>query len=416
MILRLQNECNSLLDALVRPGIRIGHKTWSAYLGCVNSGVLVGTIVLYFLAFESRLSLGVLTGIVLLVAALSWLLFRSTSILGRSTPMLRWAKKGVYHFQIVALACTVGLLRLLGEPILAYLDVLVSGMLVYQAFGRFGCLMAGCCHGKPHSWGVRYGERHAATGYPFFTGAVRLFPLQLIEAIWLLLLLAVTGQRTLSHASPGESLSWYIVGYGAGRFLFEFMRGDTGRVYLHQFSEPQWTALLLSSVVAALEWAGVLPLHWVHTAVPFGMALSIVYLLLKDRGGRLTSRRLMRPDHVLEVFQTVSWIHRHAGAWTTSGQPSFRGDCLSGVTSLGVHISGRLALNGQLQEYWLWSATGHLHRTPARVLARLIIRLLPPVADWDLSECGQGVHRLRIRPRLAASQLFPYLPIGNSSD
>jgi prolipoprotein diacylglyceryltransferase len=40
------------------------------------------------------------------------------------------------------------------EPIIPYLDVTILVIGIFLVCGRIGCLMVGCCHGKPHRWGV----------------------------------------------------------------------------------------------------------------------------------------------------------------------------------------------------------------------------------------------------------------------
>jgi prolipoprotein diacylglyceryltransferase len=188
---------------------------------------------------------------------------------------------------------------LLGEPVLSYLDILVVGMLVYQAFGRIGCFMAGCCHGRPSAWGVRYGQKHAVTGYLYFVQGARLFPVQILEALWLFFLTAGAIAISVGGGTAGENIAWYVVGYGTGRFVFEFLRGDTGRIVVMGFSEPQWTALLASSVVVALELLGGLPFHWWHAAAVGVMASVVATLIVRRRNrGALPGVSLFEEDRV----------------------------------------------------------------------------------------------------------------------
>jgi prolipoprotein diacylglyceryltransferase len=282
----MRRRVNALLDRVVRREIVLAGRALDAYLLSVYTGVLVGTAVIFALSARSSVSLPVMTVLVALVAAFSLLLFKSTKLVGRSYPLLNWAKKGVYHFQIAALVLTTAVLRLVTEPVLPYLDVLVVGMIVYQAFGRIGCFLAGCCHGRPSTWGVRYGKEHAKTGYVYFVRGVRLFPVQLLEALWLVVLAAGALAIVLRSHEPGDAVTWYVVGYAAGRFTVEFLRGDAARIVIKGFSEPQWTALLLTGVVTALEAAGALALHWWHVAVFLAMASVVATrtLLRRSRG------------------------------------------------------------------------------------------------------------------------------------
>ncbi len=294
------------MDAAAKREITCFGRTWNSYFVWIYSGVVVGTGVLFALASTAPVSISVLATIVGLVAMLSFALFKSTKLLRRSYSLLNWAKKGVYHFQIVALIFTVALLLLLREPVFAYLDILVVALLVYQAFGRVGCFMAGCCHGRPSGWGVRYGSRHAATGYFYFVRGVRLFPVQLVEATWLFMLAGLAIATHILHHAPGENVALYIVGYGAGRFSFEFLRGDPGRYFVYAFSEPQLTAVLLTAAVIALELIGVLPFGWWHVVVLLIMIAGMVGRVVYTKGLRsVRVERQIQPEGRRELDETV---------------------------------------------------------------------------------------------------------------
>jgi hypothetical protein len=268
----------------------IAGRSADIYLLCVYAGAVVGNAVIFGLSAQSHLSLSVTAILVALVAVLSLALYKSTK-LRRTYPLIRWAKRGVYHYQIVAVIFTVAVLRVLGEPVLPYLDILVVGLIVYQAFGRVGCLMAGCCHGRPSSFGVRYGREHVATGYVYFVQGVRLFPVQLFESLVLVLLAAGALFIFYQSDQPGEIVAFYIVGYGIGRFALEFMRGDAGRLHFAGFSEPQWTALGLTVAVVTLELAGILPFHRWHAGALLLMtsAVGILVIVGRVRTGEFTA-------------------------------------------------------------------------------------------------------------------------------
>jgi phosphatidylglycerol:prolipoprotein diacylglycerol transferase len=71
-------------------------------------------------------------------------------------------------------------------------DVFAPGIALGHAIGRFGCLMAGCCYGRPTTkpWGITFHEPFAAAnvGTPL---EIALHPTQLYEAGAELLILAV---------------------------------------------------------------------------------------------------------------------------------------------------------------------------------------------------------------------------------
>jgi hypothetical protein len=166
-----------------------------------------------------------------------------------------------YHHQVAVLATATLLLAVAGQPILPYLDQTILGVGLFLAGGRIGCLLVGCCHGRPASWGVRYGEAHAAAGFPVYLVGVRLLPVQVAESLWVLAVVAAGTALMLAGAAPGVALAWYISAYAVGRFFLELARGDAGRVYLLGFSEAQWTSLAMPAAVLAGTAAGMLPLQ-----------------------------------------------------------------------------------------------------------------------------------------------------------
>lgn len=61
-----------------------------------------------------------------------------------------------YQHEIAVMITATFLWRMLRQPVLCYLDVTILGVGLFLAFGRVGCLMVGCCHGRPSPWGVCY--------------------------------------------------------------------------------------------------------------------------------------------------------------------------------------------------------------------------------------------------------------------
>ena len=89
-----------------------------------------------------------------------------------------------YHHEIAILSVAGALLVILQQPVLPYLDILLLGIGVFLAFGRIGCFLTGCCHGRPHEKGVAYLPEHAEEGFPAYLVGVRLFPIQLFRVRW----------------------------------------------------------------------------------------------------------------------------------------------------------------------------------------------------------------------------------------
>jgi prolipoprotein diacylglyceryltransferase len=162
-----------------------------------------------------------------------------------------------YHHEIACVAVCALVLRVLGEPVAAYLDIAIAGVGICLAAGRLGCFAAGCCHGRPCAFGVRYGAEHVANGLSARWQGVRLFPVQLLEAVAAAAIVAACCVLALAGVRAGAALALYAVAYGAVRFALEFARGDAGRGRLAGLTQPQW--LSLASIAAvALVAAGAL--------------------------------------------------------------------------------------------------------------------------------------------------------------
>lgn len=99
------------------------------------------------------------------------------------------------------------------------ISTLPACIIIGHAFGRIGCLFAGCCHGEPTSaW---YGITMNTAEY----GRAKVVPVQLFEAIFLFALFAICFILTMKKDFK-HNLSVYLSGYGLFRFLIEFMRDD----------------------------------------------------------------------------------------------------------------------------------------------------------------------------------------------
>ncbi len=110
----------------------------------------------------------------------------------------------------------------------------VSSIVVAHAFGRLGCLCAGCCHGKQtDAW---YGIA--------MNGGVKYVPVQLFEAIFLFLLFAFLVWRVISKKS--YNLPIYMIAYGVWRYIIEFARGDErGETIIKIFTPSQLIAVIM---------------------------------------------------------------------------------------------------------------------------------------------------------------------------
>jgi hypothetical protein len=280
----------------VRPTFTVLGRRWSAFRVCGVTGLLLGTCLAMWLAGESGLSRAIV-GLLLAMGMVTFLaLAMATKIItGRESLVY-------YHHEIAILATAAVLLALLRLPVLAYLDVTALGLGVFLACGRCGCLMVGCCHGRPHRWGVRYSDDHAAEGFPRCFVGVRLFPIQAVEST-IVALIVVAGSLLIVRGWPaGTALSTYVITYATARIWLEEARGDRARPYWLRLSEAQWTSLVVIATTVLGEWQGRLPFSSWHIAMGAGAALS----LIACAASRRPERDILASRHANEIAEIVT--------------------------------------------------------------------------------------------------------------
>ncbi|MBE5747150.1 MAG: prolipoprotein diacylglyceryl transferase [Clostridiales bacterium] len=131
-----------------------------------------------------------------------------------------------------------------------------------HGFGRIGCLLEGCCHGKiTNAW---FGVPHygVSIGGEYFSKA-KVVPIQLFEALFLFALAGVLFWLYMRSAKRRQNrwqaplLSLYMVAYGVWRFVIEFFRADDRGETIVPFLTPsQLIALLLiiGGIVYIFVW------------------------------------------------------------------------------------------------------------------------------------------------------------------
>jgi phosphatidylglycerol---prolipoprotein diacylglyceryl transferase len=141
-------------------------------------------------------------------------------------------------------------------PLWTTCDAFAPGIALGHAIGRTGCLMAGCCFGKPTSvaWAVTFTDPAAAANVGTPLG-VPLHPTQLYEAgaeLAILGVLLATEHR--GRPFPGRTFWIYMLLYAISRFVIEFYRGDE-RGMLLGISTSQFVSLLIGPLsLVMLIW------------------------------------------------------------------------------------------------------------------------------------------------------------------
>jgi phosphatidylglycerol:prolipoprotein diacylglycerol transferase len=159
---------------------------------------------------------------------------------------------GVFYGGLIA-AVVVALVYLWRHrmPIWTVTDVFAPGIALGHVIGRFGCLFAGCCFGRPTTmpWAITFHSEFAAQNVGT-TLNVPLHPTQLYEAGAELLILGfLLAFERKGRPYPGRTFWAYMLLYAISRFVIEFYRGDP-RGMVGPFSTSQFVSLLLVPLAA----------------------------------------------------------------------------------------------------------------------------------------------------------------------
>ena len=126
---------------------------------------------------------------------------------------------------------------------LEYFDLAVASISMAQGFGRIGCFLAGCCYGRETTsrFGVVFPEGGLAPA------GVKLIPTQLISSagdFLIMIVLLLYYRKNKKDGTPGNVGFLYMLLYGVGRFLVEFLRNDN-RGGAWMFSTSQWISMVI---------------------------------------------------------------------------------------------------------------------------------------------------------------------------
>jgi prolipoprotein diacylglyceryltransferase len=356
----------------------------SAFQTCGYVGVALASALANGLVIYQGLALWVMLALIPVATVIFLALVMATKIVVGDERII------YYHHKIAVLAGTALFLRSLHEPVLCYLDIAVLGLGIFLACGRIGCLLVGCCHGRPFSWGVRYGEKHAAQGFTSYYVGIPLFPVQALESLWVLCIVAAGTFMVIRGSASGSVFALYVVLYGLGRFFFEFLRGDPDRPYLYGLSEAQWTSLILMSLTVCGEASHRLPFRPWHSAITALIVVTVIGVAVRRHFCQTPKHRLLHPRHVREIAEAITFVMPKPPG-PTDAIPHEGSEIWLSRTSLGVQISAsRIRAAGRSASHYAVSRDDRtMSADSARELAKVICLLNHSNAGFELV-CGNG--------------------------
>ena len=169
----------------------------------------------------------------------------------RRDPAALWSllrSGGVFYGGLVlAVGVAFWYMRRHRLPLWTTCDAFAPGIALGQAVGRLGCLLGGCCYGRPTDlpWGITFTNTLAAAnvGTPL---DISLHPTQLYEsaaALAILGILLLVERRGGGFA--GRTFWTYLLLYPIARFVIEFYRGDPRGIAFGWLPTSQFVSLLL---------------------------------------------------------------------------------------------------------------------------------------------------------------------------
>jgi hypothetical protein len=298
-----------------------------------------------------------------------------------------------YHHELAILGSAAVFLHLTHHPVLAYLDVVAAGVGAFLVCGRIGCLLAGCCHGRPARWGVVYSSVHAEDGFPTSHVGVPLMPVQLIEAGLVTLIVFTALQVQADDATDGAALAVALVGYGSIRFSLEFIRGDV-RPKCSGLTEAQWTSAVIAGLVVVAGVGGRLAVPGAVTAIAVVLVVVAAHQIVTNRRPRRDRRAFRSPRHTGQLLLLIR------------EPPPADGRIAVGTTSLGVVVS--TSSNGRL--HWGLSWPDHcVDQRDGKWVGRLAVRAGVAAGTPEVHQVNGVVHVLGRSTGGAAVETSPDL-------
>jgi phosphatidylglycerol---prolipoprotein diacylglyceryl transferase len=125
-------------------------------------------------------------------------------------------------------------------------DTIIPAVAFGQGIGRVACLLNGDAFGSPTNSGFGLVYPPGTAAYETY-GSQPLWPAEVWEGQWDLVIFGLLLILKNRKWPPGFLFLTYYILYSLGRFLLEFLRGDSPR-YLWDFTAAQWTSVAIITV------------------------------------------------------------------------------------------------------------------------------------------------------------------------
>jgi len=228
--------------------LNIGPITIYSYGFFVASAVLLALWIAYREAKQRGLEYNLVPDLgfylilgAILGARLFYIILNIQEFTSNPISIIQFWKGGLVFFggAIVSIAVGWGYLRWKQQPFWAWTDAFAPGIAAGQALGRVGCLMAGCCYGKPSQvpWAITFKNPDSLA--PLH---IPLHPTQIYHSLAGLITFIALLILKPHLKKNGQLFSFFLIFYGGLRLTIEFFRGDF-RDYFGLLSITQWGAI-----------------------------------------------------------------------------------------------------------------------------------------------------------------------------
>ncbi len=157
---------------------------------------------------------------------------------------------------IASLACWMVYVKKRKLDSLRYLDIAVTGVPIIIFCVRVGCMLVGCCYGKPTDFPLHLTFTNPSSVPAYFElSGVHLHATQLyfmINAVVMFVLLNIIFKY---QRFKGQTLAAFFIYYGITRFFIEFLRGDDDRgIWLGGTLSSGQIAMVFSFLAGVALW------------------------------------------------------------------------------------------------------------------------------------------------------------------
>jgi len=121
-------------------------------------------------------------------------------------------------------------------------DILAPSIALGYVFGRMGCLMNGCCFGRPCAapWGIVFPQQSPPWEHQVDTGlitpgnaALPVYPTEIYDSLLNLFFYLFLAWLFRRKKFDGQVFAVYLIGYAILRSFVEYFRGDYPPVHMH---------------------------------------------------------------------------------------------------------------------------------------------------------------------------------------